>query len=509
MHVRSNNLTRQFIGFFIVCWLCSHSWADTPTGSINRPNFVLIIADDMAWDDCGAFGNPFVKTPRLDRFAQEGICFDRAFLTISSCSPSRASLLTGRYPHNTDADELHWPLPKEQSTFVEQLKQAGYWTAAAGKWHLGNQVRDRFDLIREVDTSGFQLPSGTSGASGTFQESAVGEAKSGCADWLRLLELRPKDQPFFLWLAAVDPHRPYDEQISDTPHQPATVRLPPYHPDTDKVRADYARYYDEIARLDKYVGKVLDELERQQLSRNTVVIFLSDNGRPFPRDKTTLYDSGIRTPLMIRWPIKIPADSRCEQLVSSVDIGPTLLQLAGLPADAKMDGRTFHTLLTQPDQPIRDYVFAEKNWHDFEDHSRAARSKRFKYIHNAYNDLPNTPPADAVRSPTYIEMKRLLAIDQLPTSRQQCFLHPRPREELYDLELDPFELNNLSGSPKYQDELRRHQMALAKWKQRTHDRIPEIRTADEFDRVTGNPTAARRRPRWSKKRMIQAGLTAP
>src|SRR3954452_24638892 len=125
-----------------------------------RPNVVLIIADDMAWDDCGAFGNPKVRTPNIDKLAREGLRFDRAFVTASSCSPSRASLITGRYPHNTDAEELHWPLPAGQVTFVEALRASGYWTAAAGKWHLGNPAKARFDLVREANPAGFQLATG-------------------------------------------------------------------------------------------------------------------------------------------------------------------------------------------------------------------------------------------------------------------------------------------------------------------------------------------------------------
>jgi len=128
------------------------------TFSAEKPNIVLIIADDMGAEDCGPFGNKKIQTPNFDRLAREGMRFDRAFLTCSSCSPSRSSIITGRYPHTTGAEQLHWPLPKEQVTFVELLKKAGYWTAAAGKWHLGNQVRDRFDVIHDVGTAGFQLP---------------------------------------------------------------------------------------------------------------------------------------------------------------------------------------------------------------------------------------------------------------------------------------------------------------------------------------------------------------
>src|SRR6185436_9687195 len=130
----------------------------------SRPNLILIIADDMAWDDCGAYGHKTIRTPNLDQLAREGMRFDRAFLTCSSCSPSRSSMITGRYPHSTGAQQLHWPLPKEQVTFVEKLKAAGYWTAQAGKWHLGNDVKDRFDVVHEAGTGGFQLATGLDAA---------------------------------------------------------------------------------------------------------------------------------------------------------------------------------------------------------------------------------------------------------------------------------------------------------------------------------------------------------
>ena len=141
-------------------WLCMTLTFGEAAAEATRPNVVLIIADDMAWDDCGAYGNRNVRTPHIDRLAREGMRFDRAFVTASSCSPSRSSIITGRYPHNTGAEELHWPLPGEQVTFVEKLKASGYWTAAAGKWHLGSTVRDRFDVIREADPSGYQLAAG-------------------------------------------------------------------------------------------------------------------------------------------------------------------------------------------------------------------------------------------------------------------------------------------------------------------------------------------------------------
>lgn len=474
------------------------------------PNLVLIIADDMAWDDSSPYGHESIMTPNLERLASEGMRFDNAFLTISSCSPSRASIITGRYPHQTDAEELHWPVPEEQTTFVEMLKEKGYWTAAAGKWHLGDAIRDRFDEIREVDTSGFQLPSGEEAKEGKFKETLEGEAQSGCADWIPLIKDRPKDQPFFLWLAALDPHRPYHPGILEDGSRPEEIKVPPYHPDTPAVRADYQLYYDEITRLDSYVGKVLDELEAQKVSENTLILFISDNGRPFPRDKTTMYDSGIKTPWIVRWPAKVEAGSTCDRLVSSVDIAKTFLKLGGINFPGQtFEGVDFSPLLTDPKKPIRDYVFAEKNWHDYEDHVRAVRNERYKYIRNYYSDLPQTPSADGLRSPTYVELLRLREKGELTDAQQACFIAPRPEEELYDTRLDPFELNNLAEDERFSPLLRAMRAALADWEKKTKDEVPELRTADEFDRVTGLPTPARVRPRLSKAEMVEKGLVAP
>ena len=255
-----------------------------------RPNLVLIIADDMNWDDCGAYGHPAIRTPHIDQLANEGLRFEHAYLTTNSCSPSRSSILTGKYPHNTGAEQLHWPLPPESKTMAAELKQSGYYTAAAGKWHLGDAVRDHFDRIYEASTAGFVLPSGKDGE----PPKMIAAQPSGCEDWEQAIDDRPRDKPFFLWLAALDPHREYSEGALDPPHHHDDVIVPPHLPDTTDVREDLRLYYDEIGRLDTYVGKVMKKLDEQNVAKNTVILFISDNGRPFPRDKTTLYDGGIR-----------------------------------------------------------------------------------------------------------------------------------------------------------------------------------------------------------------------
>ena len=489
-------MNRFLLGSLIV-WIAG-ACAVPDAGGQRRPNFILFIADDMAWDDCGAYGNPHIRTPNIDRLAKEGMRFDRAYLTISSCSPSRSSLITGRYPHNTGAEELHWPLPADQVTFVELLKNAGYWTASAGKWHLGDAARSRFDLVKEADTRGFQLPTGKEAT--TAKMVAKGIDKSGCAEWVATLRDRPRGQPFFLWLAALDPHRAYEENTLPSPHRPEDVVVPPYLPDVPATRKDLALYYDEIARLDGFIGKVLEELDRQGERENTFVLFISDNGRPFPRCKITVYDAGIKTPFIVRWSGRVKPGSTCSSLVSTIDIAPTVLRLAGLRVPSSFQGKSFVLLLDVPDAKIRSYAFAEANWHDFDDHARAVTDGRFKYIRNHYEDIPRTPGADAIRSPTFQAMRRLRDAGKLTPAQMACFVKPRPAEELYYTAADPHELKNLAGDPRFTAELKRMREALAFWEKGTGDFVPARRSPDEFDRETGKPNPNRVRPRIPRKK---------
>jgi arylsulfatase A-like enzyme len=428
-----------------------------------RPNFVVMIADDVSADDLGCYGHPRVQTPNLDRLARQGVRFDAAFLTCSSCSPSRCSILTGRYPHSTGAPELHMPLPAGQVVFAGLLKRAGYHTAAAGKWHLGKAAEANFDSV---------LPPG---------------GPSGCENWLKALRQRPKDKPFFLWLASLDAHRDYQPNAIPRPHEPGDAVVPPFLPDAPETRRDLALYYDEIGRLDGHVGAVLAELERQGVADDTLVLFLADNGRPFPRCKTTVYDSGIKTPLLVRWPARVKPGGVCRGLVSSVDVAPTLTELAGLGPSDTFRGKSYAKLLSDPAASVRDHVFAEHNWHDYQAHERAVRSDRFLYVRNAYPHLPCTPPADAVRSPTFQAMLQLEAAGKLPGPQRGCFVAPRPREELYDVRSDPHCLTNLAEDPARSDTLARLRRELDAWAERTGDAVPERPTSDRFDRKTGRP----------------------
>lgn len=464
------------------------------SSSTPLPNIVLIIADDVSPEDLATYGHPHIRTPHLDQLATDGMRFTQAFLTTSSCSPSRTSIISGLYPHNTDAEQLSWPLPADKPTFVRELKKAGYWTGLAGKYHIGDPVRADFDVLLEMQWK--DAPIG-------LDRRLVGDG-SGCDEWVKLLQQRPKDQPFFTWLAAFDAHRPFYEGISDRPYGPEEVVVPPYMPKTDSVQKDFALYYEEITRMDEYIGRVIAELEAQGVADNTLVLFIADNGRAFPRDKTTLYDGGIHTPWIVKWPGRVKAGSVNDNLVSSIDIAPTFLQVAGLVPLKEFEGTDFTPALGEAMSPTRKEVYAEDHFHDFEDYTRAIRTKKFKYIKNFYPDLPNTPSADVLRDRTWLSMKEEYQKSTLNEAQLRCFEVPRPVEELYDVENDPYELTNLALSSAYEKTLTEMRTRLETIRTATHDYLPKERTADDFFRETGYPTKFRIRPRPSKAAYMEA-----
>lgn len=423
-----------------------------------QPNFIVFIADDAAWNDCGPYGNNIIKTPNINKLAKEGLVFNNAFLTTSSCSPSRCSILTGRYPHSTGAQELHMPLPADQLLFSGELQNAGYYTAVAGKYHIGPK-RAEFDSI-------------------------YGGGPSGCENWVKALQERPKDKPFFLWLAAFDPHRIYEPNTILEPHSPAEVIVPPFLPDADSTRKDLALYYDEISRLDGYLGKVMEELKIQGIDKSTMVIYMTDNGRPFPRSKTRMFDSGIKTPFIVRWPDKIEK-GRTDALISSIDIAPTFCELAGADLPETFQGTSFVTVLNDYSAGTRSYIAGEHNWHDYQAHERAIRNHKFLYIRNAFPGFNASPPADAVGSLTYQEMIRMFHAGELNEKQLDCFIEPRAAEELYDVVNDPYQFNNLAENPGYETALNEMRGILNEWIIAYGDEIPENPTPDKFDRWTG------------------------
>ena len=460
-------MKRNFKTAFIV-FIVFALFAGIKSNAQVKTNVVFIIANDVSWNDIGCYGNEVVKTPNIDKLAKEGIMFNNAFLTASSCSPSRCSIISGKYPHSNGAAELHTPLPASEVPFPLLLKENGYYTAHAGKWHMGEAAHRAFD--RYTDNNGYNNGNG------------------GEDNWVRFLKERPKDKPFFFWFASHDAHRPWGADTFRITHDPASVKVPVFFEDTPGTRQDIASYYNEIARFDYYIGKVREELRNQGVLQNTMIIVMADNGRPFPRCKTRVYDSGMQTPFIVFWPDGIESKgAQTNSLISAIDVAPTVLQVAGVKPPEDYQGKSFFTVIENPANEIRTMVFSEHNWHDYEAYERMVRTKDFLYIFNARPNLSNGGPADSKRSPTQLALNEVRNEGKLTPAQADIFMVPRPAEELFDVKNDPLQLLNLASVPDYKDELKEMRRLLDNWQYNTGDNIPENLTHDWFDRETGKP----------------------
>jgi N-sulfoglucosamine sulfohydrolase len=430
-----------------------------------KPNVIIFIADDVSWDDFGCYGNRYVQTPHIDKLAGNGLKFTQLYLTASSCSPSRNSIMTGRYPHNTGAAELHTQPPLSMLSFPEVLRQHGYYSATSGKFHMGDYAKRGFDEI-------------------------ISEAKkvgNGGEDmWVAQVAERPKDKPFFMWFAAHDAHRAWGPNEFAGTHQPDGIEPPGYLADGLETRIDLGMYYDEITRFDHFVGEVVKELEAQEVLENTLLIIMSDNGRPFPHSKTRVNDRGMKTPFVVHWPAGISQSGTCQSLVSAIDIAPTILSLAGAEIPGQFQGRSFEKLFREPGARFRNYVFAEHNWHDFEAHGRMVRNEEFMYILNARPLNPQSGPADAVGSSSYRELVALKDSGRLTAVQSDVFVVPRPREELYDLSADPGQYLNVASLLQYKEALQHLRGVLSVWMDDTGDNTPENLTKDWYLREPGS-----------------------
>jgi N-sulfoglucosamine sulfohydrolase len=428
-------------------------------------NFIIFIADDVSWDDFGCYGNKEVKTPNIDRLASIGTRFTNVYLTASSCSPSRNSIITGRYPHNTGAAELHTQPPIDMVSFPEVLRNHSYYSGQAGKFHMGKYAERGFDVL---DRKGADIWDG------------------GEKNWLKILRERPKTKPFFLWLASRDAHRTWGPNEFSGTHDPKNITPPFYLADGEETKTDIAQYYDEIKRFDYYVGEVINEVKNQQVLDNTLIIIMADNGRPFPNSKTRVNDRGMKTPFVVYWPNKIKSNGGvCKSLVSVIDIAPTILKLAGIEVPANFQGYSFDHLLTNPENMFRNYIFAEHNWHDYEAHERMVRNKNFMYIRNSRPNLPQLGPADAIGSPSFKDLKSLQAQGNLTAIQADYFMAPRPSEELYDCRRDSLQLLNVASVPEYQSALKEMRNILKEWMATTSDNIPSTLTRDWYLKEPG------------------------
>jgi len=425
----------------------------------DRPNVVFFIADDVSVEDFGCYGHPSIKTPNVDALAASGMRFTNAYLTTSSCSPSRCSIITGRYPHNTGAPELHSKLPDDQVRFPEKLREAGYYTVLSGKNHMfGNKDR-AFDKI--------------TGGGGPGKEE----------DWVGHVKGRPKDKPFFFWFAAADAHRAW--QISDDApeYDPKDVVVPPFLVDAEGTRRDLAQYYHEVSRFDAFIGKVVAALREQGVLDNTLIVVAADNGRPFPRCKSRLYDSGIKTPWVVHFPAMVKEASVSDSLISVIDLSATCLELAGVEIPETIQGQSFVPILRDPSATVREMVFAEHNWHVFRNHGRMVRFGDFLYVRNSYVDQMNLC-YEAYQDPAGEDLWTAHAEGRTTPAQAGLFRNPPPGEELFHVGKDPHQLQSLAENPEYAAQLATARALVAEWTDSTGDTIPSNPTPNRHAHPT-------------------------
>ena len=446
----------------------------------DRPNVVVFLADDAGMD-FGCYGNKGIHTPHIDRLAGEGIRFANAFLTAPQSSPSRTCMMTGQFPHTIGTEDLHTPIDETTRMLPYFFNQAGYATGTMLKTHWGANGDKQFT---------HRIKAGYKPGQGGLTE----ESYRNYRDFLD----ENKDHPFFLWIGFIDPHRPYDRDACSRVNNPDEVTVPSFLVDTENTRRDLADYYDEISRMDRDIGIMLKDLEDRGLLDNTIIVFLSDNGRPFPRCKGSLYDTGIQTPLIFVWKNHIlPRTVHDNGLVSSVDLAPTLLDLAGIGVPDSIYGESFKHLLLDPSKRGREYIFAERNWHDTDEYIRCVRTERYKLIYNAYFDLPYGVTIDLGSSPSWYDLRVAKKAGTLTREQALLFETPRPMIEIYDLAEDPGETENLADVPEYREIGKVLAKKLVEWQRETRDHPWWTRRrVDQNDRVTGFPLYDSRPGLW-------------
>jgi N-sulfoglucosamine sulfohydrolase len=444
----------------------------------DKPNILFLLSDDHSYPFLSCYGNANVKTPNIDRLASEGTKFHRFFTAAPQCVLSRAALMTGRSPVAVRMIRFSSPLPAGEVTLPELLReQAGYYTGVCGRgFHLDGS-NNKPPFVQQVFENNKLA---------TFTQ-RVDFLKGGkddevCGLLAEFLDARPTDKPFFMWANYSDPHHVWNAPTTYRP-DPASLALPAHWPDLPGVREQVADYCAEINRLDERVGEVLAELKRRNLLETTLIVFAGDNGAALPHGKGSLYDPGSNVPFIIRWPGVTQAASESRALISGEDLAPTLLEAAGVKPPESMSGVSCVNLLSGKPHTPRQYLFVARGPHGSApvrvdatsapyDMGRAVRSDRYKFI---YNCTPWTPygPVDSSGGAAWKQMQAADATGTLsPGLHNTYFVSPRPVYELYDLEADPSELNNLSGQPSTREIEKRLREALVEKMILEFDHLP-------------------------------------
>lgn len=448
-------------------------WAAT------QRNVVLFVVDDQG-RDAGCYGNPVIQTPNLDKLAADGTRFEYAFCTTSSCSASRSVILTGLHNHaNGQYGLQHGYHNFQTKTSVQSLPvllgKSGYHTVSIGKYHVQPEPVYHFETYLKGNQGGAR--------------NAVSMAEK-CRE---VIEARD-GRPFFLYFCTTDPHRgggkandlPYApdyfgnnrkyDGVTEVHYDAQDVIVPPFLPDTPECRAELAQYYQSVSRIDQGLGRLVEILKEAGQYENTLIIYLSDNGIAFPGAKTTLYDPGMRLPCVVRAPSQKKRGIATDAMVSWTDITPTILDFAQidpkafLPDDYMFHGRSFLPVLDQEHPDGWDVVYASHTFHEVTMYypMRVIRTRQFKYILNLAYQLPYPFASDLWGSSTWQGMLKQGEDAIYGKRRIKDFIH-RPRNELYKLDTDPYEIVNLADNPEYADTLLSLQNRLRNFQEATGD----------------------------------------
>ena len=484
----------------------------TPLLAINTPpNILIAISDDQSYPYASAYGSTSTHTPHFDRVAQMGVLFNNAFVASPGCSPSRASLLTGRYPWELEHAGTHASyFPQDYLVFPDLLEAAGYAVGFTGKgWGPGSwQQSGRSRNPAGPEYNEVSIPDSPPGIN----------AKDYASNFRSFLSERQKGQPFYFWYGAHEPHRVFKDGIGrENGKELFHAEVPSFLPDAPEIRSDILDYAYEIEHFDDHLGQMLALLEETGELENTLIIVTSDNGMAFPRAKANAYEYGIHVPLAISWPKGFKGHRYSNDLISHVDLAPTILDATGIkhPAPASLSGSSMIPLLTSEKnghiEPERRSVYSARERHSSSRYNslsypqRAIRTQDYLYIfnfkperwpagapqkyqddgslgpmHNGYHDI------DAAPSLSY-----LIEYRNAPSVRRYFHLSVdlRPQEELYAIQNDPGCLHNLAGAPGYQD-----------IKQSLRDSLLNYLTITNDPRVIGNDDLFETYPRVSRLR---------
>lgn len=458
---------------FLIAGSCAFSQSKVP--KTGRPNIMVIMGDDLTFSDLKAYGGTVAKTPNLDRLAAEGMCLDNMFTSTAMCAPTRQQIMTGLYPVRNGAYPNHSQVYPTTKSVAHYMQEMGYNAGLIGKKHFGPEQSFPYDFL-----------GGRDGDNGKGQDIDLTKAEA----YIK----KSGNKPYFLMVTSNQTHTPWNRGDASA-YPPASIKVPAGFEDTPLTRQSLSKYYAEITYLDSLVGVCLDIVERSGQKDNTIVIFTSEQGNSFPFAKWTCYDKGLQTAFIARWPKHIKAGSRNAAMTQYVDVVPTLIDMAGADPTkintgtkdaagyAGFDGKSFKNVLFGQVSHFRDFVFGVHTTRGIINGSeayaiRSARNNKYLYIHNLnyMNAFSNT----LINTPLY---KSWMAKN--PTGRA-LFYQQRPEEELYDIQKDPSQLNNLAAKPTFAREKNTLKAALSVFMKQQGDRgIPT-----EMDALSRQPKHA-------------------